>query len=135
MKHLLKKEVLAFLICGSLAALINWLARIALSTWISFELAVALAYAIGMVAGFLLYRTFVWPGASHSLRRQLAGFILVNAASGVIVLATAVGFVELAALLIPRSATVEAAGHAAAIVVGAVANYVGHGLFTFGKTA
>jgi energy-coupling factor transport system substrate-specific component len=130
-----RNPVWAFLLCGSLAAAINWLARLALSNWIGFEAAVVLAYAIGMIAGFMLYRSFVWPDAANSFKRQLAGFVAVNAASGLIVLITAVGLVEAAALLVPRSAAVEALAHAAAISVGAAANFVGHGLFTFGKIA
>jgi putative flippase GtrA len=121
----------AFLICGGLAAAINWGARIALSPFLGFEAAVAVAYVIGMIAGFLLYRRFVWPDSRASVRHQVAPFIAVNAASGVAVLLLSMLFVAIGDWLVGRDPLIEALAHGAAIAAGAVANYLGHGKFTF----
>jgi energy-coupling factor transport system substrate-specific component len=124
-----------FLICGGLAAAINWGARIALSPWLGFELAVAAAYAIGMVAGFVLYRRFVWPDSAASVRDQVMPFIGVNAASAVVVFLVSVGLAALGGWLFGRTPVIEALAHGAGIAAGAAANYVGHGKFTFAKKA
>lgn len=125
----------AFLICGGFAAAINWLARIALSPFLGFEMAVIVAYAIGMVAGFLLYRRFVWPNSGVSARHQVMPFIVVNVASGVVVFALAVLLATIGGWLFGRTPIVEALAHGAAIAAGAAANYLGHGKFTFAPKA
>lgn len=135
LSSIFKSPAGAFLVCGTLAATINWLARIALSPWMSFELAVIIAYGIGMVAGFILYKRHVWPEAATSLARQMTGFIAVNAISGVIVVAIAVGLAELASYFAVRSAVIEAVAHGTAIAIGAIANYLGHGSITFAKSS
>lgn len=122
-----------FLICGGLAAAINWLARIALSPWLGFEGAVAVAYVIGMVAGFALYRRFVWPDAGSTARQQLAPFIAVNAASAVVVFLVSIALAALGGWLFGRTGVIEALAHGTGIAIGAVSNYVGHGKFTFAR--
>jgi putative flippase GtrA len=120
-----------FLICGGLAAAINWVARIILSPFLGFEAAVIVAYAIGMSSGFLLYRRFVWPNSGSNVRDQIIPFIAVNAASGVVVLLLSMFFVTIGDWLFGRTPMIEALAHGAAIGAGAVANYLGHGKFTF----
>lgn len=127
--------VVRFLICGGTAAAINWLARIALSLVLPFELAIMVAYAIGMTAGFLLYRSLVWPGQHGSWRSQAPAFVVVNAAGAVIVLLTAIGLDHLGTALFGPSGVVEAVAHGLAIGVGAVANYLGHSRITFAVRA
>ena len=78
----LSPAVIAFLICGTLAAAVNWFARMILSLWMSFELAVIIAYAIGMLAGFLLYKRYVWRVTERPLHHQIVLFIAVNARGG-----------------------------------------------------
>lgn len=128
---MLNRKTIMFLFCGGLAALINWLARIGLSQFMGFEAALVLAYGIGMTAGFILYRNLVWPGVRTSVARQVTGFIAVNAVSGVFVIVSAILMVRVAETFLPPSGLIEAAAHAIAIALGAVANYIGHGRLTF----
>ena len=123
--------VLRFLVCGGTAAAINWLARIALSAVMPFEPAVLVAYAIGMTAGFILYRTLVWPGGTVGWRAQVPAFLAVNAAGAVVVLAAAVGLEAAGAALAGPSPIVEAVAHGLASGIGAGATYVGHSRITF----
>lgn len=128
-------EAVRFLIAGGAAAAINWLARIGLSPALPFAAALLLAYVIGMAAGFWLYRLFVFRSASQgSVRGQLALFLAVNAAGAAVVLA--VSTLALAGLsgLLPGldPALAEALCHGLGIGTGAVANYFGHRLLTFG---
>ncbi|MFN4141763.1 GtrA family protein [Aestuariivirga sp.] len=127
----MSRTSLLFLLCGAAAALVNWLARILLSNWLEFRDAVILAFLIGMAAGFLLYRGLVWPGSRTPLLHQLAGFVAVNAASGALVTIAAILLLKLASLVLPASPLVEAGAHAAALALGAVANFAGHSRVTF----
>ena len=95
---------------------------VALSAVVPFAPAVVLAQAVGMAAGFALYRTVVWRDAVVPRRRQVVSFVLVNAATGPLVLAAAVALVRLGAAGGLPGAPVEAAAHAAAI-----ARAVAHG--------
>lgn len=130
----MRGEVVRFLIAGGSAAAINWLARIGLSLVLPFEAALLVAYAIGMAAGFWLYRLFVFRGAGGgSLRSQLALFLGVNAVGAVVVLAVSAAVIAALHALLPGLAlsVAEALGHGVGIAVGAVANYLGHRLVTF----
>lgn len=124
-------EAARFLVCGGFAAFVNWAARIGLSTVMPFEPAVALAYGIGMVVGFVLYRTVVWRGRKTSLADQIIGFISVNAVSAIVVFAVSVGTRWLLERLLGAGWIVDAGAHGFAIAVGAVANFIGHRTVTF----
>lgn len=135
LKNLVQSSaIIRFLLCGGTAAAINWLARIGLSFLMPFEAAIILAYAIGMTAGFLLYRHLVWPEAKAAWKSQVPAFLLVNAVGAVVVLGAAVGLERVLAGLFGPSALIETFAHGAAIAVGALANYLGHSRITFAKT-
>ncbi|KQT49250.1 sugar translocase [Methylobacterium sp. Leaf456] len=127
-------EVIRFLIAGGSAAAINWGARILLSLALPFEAALIVAYAVGMAAGFWLYRRFVFRGAgAGSVRGQLPLFLAVNMVGMGVVLAVSAGFVAALGVLLPGLSlpVAEALSHGVGIAVGAVANYFGHRLLTF----
>lgn len=135
---MMRSEIARFLVAGGAAALLNWLARIGLSQVLPLTAAILLAYTIGMFAGFVLYRHFVFAGAhehagSNTLGRQIMTFLGVNlAGAGVVVLATLALSAALAAILPAMpTAVLEALAHGAAIGIGAVSNYFGHRLLTF----
>ena len=132
----MESEVIRFLIAGGSAAAVNWLARIALSLVIPFEAALLVAYVIGMVVGFWLYRVFVFRRSSGPLRGQLAVFLIVNAVGACAVLAaSAVVVAGFAALPDVPKPIAEAIGHGIGIAIGAVSNYFGHRILTFGTSA
>ncbi|KQQ12916.1 sugar translocase [Methylobacterium sp. Leaf123] len=131
----MQSEVVRFLIAGGSAVAINWVARILLSLALPFEAALILAYGIGMVAGFWLYRVFVFRAAAHgTLRGQLVLFLAVNAVGLAVVLAVSTLVIDGLTGLLPglKPAVAQALGHGAGIAVGAVTNFLGHRLLTFG---
>jgi len=73
-----RREFTLFLVTGGLAALINVVSRIRLSTVVRFEMAVLLAYGVGMVMAYVLARKFVSLSSLTSIRRSFAGFAMVN---------------------------------------------------------
>lgn len=136
--QMMKSEAVRFLIAGGSAAAINWVARIVLSLAMPFEAALLLAYAIGMAAGFWLYRVFVFHGAGHgSLRNQILIFLGVNAVGALVVLAASSLIIAGFGTLLPAVplSVAQAFGHGIGIGLGAVANYFGHRLLTFAGAA
>ena len=131
MKAILDHVASRFLLCGGLAAAINWLARIALSRIMPFEGAILIAYGIGMLAGFLLYRLFVWRDRTVSWRRQVLAFIAVNGVGAIVVLAVAMALLRIGLAVLSNAPAVEAVAHGAAIAVGAIVNFIGHNYLTF----
>lgn len=128
-------EAVRFLVAGGSAAAINWLSRIALSWLLPYVPAMLVSYGIGMAAGFWLYRTFVFRGASTGpLPRQVAIFVAVNAVGAGVVLGLSAALVAALAALVPAVPlpVAEALGHGAGIAAGAVSNYFGHRILTFG---
>lgn len=120
-----------FLVAGSIATLVNWLVRFPINLVVPYAVAVALATAIGMVCGFIMYRTWVFPGSNRGLPEQIRDFIIVNLLSMVITVGTAVALRELMMFLGLREVYAAAAAHALGIAAGAVSNYCGHRRVTF----
>jgi putative flippase GtrA len=131
----LTAEAAKFLVCGGIAAFVNWAARIALAAAMSFEAAVIVAYLIGMSVGFALYRNVVWTDRGTSLSDQVVGFVLVNALSAAVVLVVAVGLRATLSAVAGPGALIDGAAHGTAIGVGAVANFIGHRSITFRRRA
>lgn len=79
-RHFLSRQFLGFLAVGGLAALLHWLSRLLLSTWMPFAWAVAMAYGVGMTVAFLLNSVFVFPDSVKPISAQARDFVLVNLA-------------------------------------------------------
>lgn len=77
-KHFFTKQFLGFLAVGGIAAFLHWLSRILLSNWLDFPLAVAAAYAVGMIVAFALNSFFVFPNSEKPRHKQARDFVIVN---------------------------------------------------------
>jgi putative flippase GtrA len=130
-RRALGSQVFRFLLLGGLAAAINWLVRFPLSMFLPFSWAILVAYAIGMSAGFTLYRAYVFPGSDRAIAPQIAIFLAVNLMGAVIVWSVAIGLVEQVFPAVGYSFMPLATGHGIAIGVGAAANFLGHKFLTF----
>ena len=136
MRRLLDSPALRFLVCGGAAAAVNWLARIVLSLALPFWASVVIAYGIGMLVGFALYRGLVFDSRDLPVARQALRFVSVNAISAVVVLAASLGLNAIVTRSMGSNlsldvALIESVAHGLAIGIGAVANYLGHSRFTF----
>lgn len=126
-----RREFVLFLLTGGVAALINVISRIGFSAFMRFELAVLLAYAIGMLTAFLLSRRFVFISARVSVRRSLAGFALVNLLA---VLQTWLVSVGLRSWLLPLLGVVafrDLIAHSFGVAVPVLSSYLGHKHISF----
>lgn len=77
-RHFFSLQFLRFLLVGTTAALSNWLTRYWLSNWLSFSIAVALAYCVGIAVAFELNRRLVFSTSTRPINKQARDFILVN---------------------------------------------------------
>ncbi len=126
-------SAIRFLAAGGTASLVNWLVRFPLSLVLPFQIAVAIAYCVGMTLGFVLYQKWVFPGSTSSLRRQIVMFCAVNAVGLVTVVATA-DVVRQAIVQsgLAQAGAASAVAHLTAIAIGACVNFLGHRVGTFG---
>jgi len=70
-------EFARFLAVGGVAALANLISRYLLDLLMPFEVAVVLAYGVGMVVGFFLFRGTLFRGRAIT-RRMILRFVWVN---------------------------------------------------------
>jgi putative flippase GtrA len=125
------QQFFRFLVAGGIAALANFLSRIAFSTVMGLEAAVVLAYCVGMLVAFALMRSQVFPPSDAPVARQAALFVAVNLAA---VVQTLVVTLLLARWLLPAMGVtrwVEEIAHGVGVIVPVVTSYFGHKHFSF----
>ena len=77
-RHFISVQFLLFLFVGATAAVLHWLTRYVISIWLSFPLAVALAYFVGIAVAFGLNRRYVFPSSTRPVQKQARDFVMVN---------------------------------------------------------
>ena len=78
-------EFFRFLWTGGLAAGVNLTSRYVLNKAMSFEIAVALAYLLGMLTAYVLARQLVFAPSGRAVISELKRFTIVNVFSAVLV--------------------------------------------------
>ena len=124
-------QFLRFLSTGGVAAIVNLLSRYELNKIMSFEVAVALAYLVGMITAYLLARHFVFQASGRSVVSELKRFTIVNVFSFALVWSISVG---LARYLFPAIGFVWQAddvAHFIGLAAPAATSYFGHRAYTF----
>lgn len=125
------RQFAQFLAAGGIAAAANVGSRMAFSLVLRLEVAVVLAYLVGMAVAFTLMRSRVFPPASGSLRRQVGMFTAINVLA---VLQTLVVTIVLARWLLPAlgmRSHVEDLAHVVGVCVPIVTSYFGHKYLSF----
>jgi putative flippase GtrA len=125
------RQFLLFLAAGGTAAAANYGSRFMFSLWAPYELAIALAYLIGMLVAFTLMRQFVFTASGKPLGQQVWRFTLVNALA---LLQTLIISVVLARWVLPALGFTEhtqAIAHLVGVLVPVGTSYVGHKFATF----
>ena len=128
-----KNQFAGFLIAGGIAAVVNFLSRIAFNVFFGYAISIVLAYLVGMVTAFLLNRHGVFASSGKSVHVEVAWFTLVNFLA---VLQTLGISLLLANVIFPKLGLVafrKEVAHAIGIVVPVVTSYFGHRHWTFGS--
>jgi putative flippase GtrA len=120
-----------FVLAGMIAALANFAARIALSTFLPYSIAIVIAFLIGLGVAFVLNRKFVFAAASSRLRQQLFWFVVVNLIGLAQTLAVSLFLARVLLPLLSVTSYPEEIAHATGIVVPIFTSYLGHKYWTF----
>jgi putative flippase GtrA len=122
-KHFFTRQFLGFLGVGASAAFLQWSSRILFSLWMPFYVAVALAYAIGMIVAFTLNSLFVFPNSVKPRRQQASNFVAINLAFFPVVWIASITFdAALRQLGLVRGS--EALAHGAALALPMAATFL-----------
>jgi putative flippase GtrA len=124
-------QFLRFLVAGGIAAAANYGSRFVFSIWLSYSVAIVLAYLVGMIVAFALMRHHVFDAWAGDLRAQVAKFVVVNVFAVLQTLAISLVLVH---WVFPAFGVVnhaEAIAHLVGVLVPAVTSYFGHRMLTF----
>lgn len=134
------RRFLAFLLTGGLAALVNILSRFGFEALLrrmgagpitSYEIAVALAYLVGMTTAFFLAKAFVFAGSGRSLRVEYGRFAVVNLAALIQVWTVSVLLLRLIFPAVGLTWNAETIAHIIGVLSPVFVSYHGHKRFSF----
>jgi len=124
-------EFIRFLLTGGVAATVNLASRYFLNAVILFEIAVPVAYILGMITAYVLARLFVFQASGRSVASEFKRFAIVNVFSLGLVWTMSV---VLALYLFPAVGFgwhAEDIAHFIGVSVPAAVSYAGHRTYTF----
>jgi putative flippase GtrA len=120
-----------FLALGGVAAGVNLVARWALQPWFGFEAAVAVAYIVGMIVAYTLFRIFVFGASGRSIASEAWRFTLVNLVSMSLVWLISVGLARYAFPAIGFTWFADDIAHFIGVLSPALTSWIGHKRYTF----
>ena len=124
-------EFFRFVLAGGAAAAVNIVARLLLSAVVRFDVAVVLAYLVGMATAFILNRQFVFDRSDRRVHSEMMRFVLVNLAALVQVWIVSVGLAEWLFPKVGLTWHAELIAHVIGVLSPVAASYLGHKHFTF----
>ena len=92
---MVSRNFLVFVLIGGFSSVVNVTARILIDRFVSYELAITLAFVIGVTSAFLLNRLFVFKPIPTAVGGQFFRFLVVNLATLVQVIALSALFARL----------------------------------------
>jgi putative flippase GtrA len=125
------RQIVLFLASGGFAAAMNWGSRFVFSLWLPFEVAVVLAFCVGLVSGFVLMRLFVFDAGDRPALPQAGRYFLVNMAALAQTLVISVVLARWALPALGVHEHAEAIGHLAGVLFPVVTSYFAHRVYTF----
>lgn len=129
----LRTEFMQFLLVGGVAALVNFLARIAINQFLSFRFSVVLAYLVGMLTAFILSKLYVFEQSGRHHLHELRDFTLINILAVIQVWLISVGLAELLFPALGYTFFAPELAHLIGLAIPAITSYYGHKYFSFRK--
>jgi len=129
-----RKQFLYFILCGGIAAGVNFFSRVLINIWLPYATSIVLAYVLGMITAFVLNRLLVFKETSNPVHHQICWFTVVNLAA---VLQTLAVSLLLARIVFPWAGFqwhAETVAHAFGVAVPVLASFVGHKHLSFRST-
>jgi len=128
---MLTKQFLYFILTGGVAAGLNWGSRFLFSQVAPFEVAVVMAFFVGLISGFVLMRFFVFDGLGKPIIPQVGKYIAVNFFALLQTLLISVLVARWALPSVGITENAEALGHLVGVLFPVVTSYYGHKFLTF----
>lgn len=126
-----RNRFVLFLLAGGTAALVNIASRIALNWIMPYEIAIVVAYLVGMTVAYLLNRQFVFASSGRGVASEYTRFALVNLAAIAQVWIVSVGLARFVFPAIGFSWHAETVAHVIGVAVPIFTSYLGHKHFSF----
>ncbi|MGE4503348.1 MAG: GtrA family protein [Thiomicrospira sp.] len=127
------KQFVLFLITGGIAALANFGSRFVFNEFTSFEVAVILAYLVGMISAFVLAKLFVFKESSHSTSRSFIWFTLVNLVAVAQTYFISIGLFYYGFAWLGYDFYPAATAHAIGVIFPVFTSFIGHKYLSFKK--
>ena len=124
-------QFLRFLVTGGIAAVVNLACRYALNRYMPFEMAVVLAYLVGMALAYGLARLLVFPASGRPIASEARRFAVVNVVALVLVWLVSVGLARLVFPAIGFTWHANDISHLIGVAVPTLTSFFGHRLYTF----
>lgn len=132
-RYFFTRQFLGYLAVGGVAALLHWLARVAVSLWLPFTWAVVAAYAVGMAVAFALNSLYVFNRSDKARHKQARDFVIVNLSFFPVVWLASLWLNDFLLRLGMLGHTEELA-HAVAVAIPMVATFLIYKFFAFRDT-
>ena len=126
-------EFLQFLFVGGIAAGINFVSRIGFSEFFSYRISIVLAYIVGMVIAFMLFKHYVFEKSDRHYIEEVKGFVIVNLFGIIQVWLISIGLAEYFFPYMSFSFYPNEVAHFIALGIPAISSYFGHKYFSFKK--
>lgn len=128
----ISKKFSTFIVVGAVAAAVNFVSRIILNLWFSFEYSVVISYFLGLITCYVLSRKFVFFETDSSIISSSIRFVFVN-----IVAIIQTYYVSIYLHLLLDKYTdwnySREIAHFCGICVPVITSYYGHKYFSFRK--
>lgn len=129
----MSSQFFKFLLTGGTAAFVNLASRYLLENFFSFEIAIVIAYLIGMTTAYLLARKFVFETSGRSVSSEFWRFTIVNLFALIFVWGISVGLARYVFPAISFTWHANDIAHIIGVLAPAVTSFIGHKVFTFAK--
>ena len=124
-------EFLQFLFVGGIAAGINFISRIGFNMYFSYSMSIILAYIVGMIVAFTLFKQYVFAKSGRHYLEEVKGFIIVNIFGIIQVWAISIALAEYFFPYISFTFYDKEIAHFIALGIPAISSYFGHKYFSF----
>ncbi len=127
---MISRKYLTFLAASGTAAVIHWLSRILLSGYVDFLISLVLSFFIGLIAGYILNKIYVFPESGLPMKTQLYRFFLINIVTMPAIWLTSIGL-DIAFFFIQNTVVRQSVAHGFAVMLPAVTSYFFYKFFAF----
>jgi putative flippase GtrA len=123
--------LIRFLLLGGFSAGVNLVARFLLQPLMGFELAVLVAYLIGMAVAYNLFRVLVFGATERGVGSEFWRFTLVNMVALALVWVISVGLARVVFPALAFAWHADDIAHIIGLLSPAVTSWIGHKRYTF----